>query len=277
MFRWFEAHSNAASKIGFLCCIVVYAVIVVYALSQSGQWGGVRQDVSAVASTLAVKAGFGIGKVTVEGRVNLPDADFDAAMGPRSGVSIFAFDTDAARARLKSLGWVREARVMRLLPSTLVVELEENRPFAVWRNGEQFTVVDAEGAVLAQIQPGGFPDLPVVSGAEAARPAREQVAAVGAYPELMRHVREFERISARRWDLVFNTGMRVKLPVENQQQALGDLNLIATKNAALLNDIVEMDFRVSSQFTVRLKDNSKRARKKFVSWLSKAREGHDSN
>ncbi len=277
MFRWFEAHSNAASKIGFLCCIVVYAAIVAYALSLSGQWGGARHDASAVANALAVKVGFGIGKVTVEGQVNLPDAELDAAMGPRSGVSIFAFDTDAARAKLKKIGWVREARVMRLLPSTLVVEIEENQPFAVWRNGERMAVIDAAGAVLAETQPGVFPSLPVVSGEGAAQPAREQIEAVRAYPELMRHVREFERVSARRWDLVFDTGMRAKLPVENQQQALSDLNLIAAKNAALLNDIVEMDFRVSSQFTVRLKEDSKKAQNKFVSWLSKARGGHNSN
>ena len=256
--------------------MIIYAAIAVYALSQSGQSAGVRQYVSATANEIAVKAGFEIGKVTVEGQVNLPDAEFAAAMGTRSGVSIFAFDTETARANLKRNGWVREARVMRLLPATLVVEIDEKQPFALWREGGQTAVIDVLGGVLALAQPGEFSELPVVSGSGAAQPSRELVEAVKAFPELMRHVREFERVAARRWDLLLDTGTRAKLPVENLRPALSDLNLIATKNAAVLNEIIEVDFRVSTQFTVRLKDGSEKARKKFLSWLSKARGGHDS-
>jgi hypothetical protein len=60
----------------------------------------------------------------------------------------------------------------------------------------------------------------------------------------------------------------VKLPAAGFAQALSDLSLIASKNPAAFYEISEMDFRVPSQFTVRLKDESDRGRKIFLSWLS---------
>lgn len=230
-----------------------------------------RQAVSSFTNDLAVTAGLEVTKVTVEGQANLSDADIAAALGTRNGVSILAFDTETAREKLKRNGWVREARVMRLLPSTLVVELEEKSPFALWQEGGQTAVIGTSGEVLALADRAKFPNLPVVSGPGAAQPAREMVDALKMFPELMRHVQEAERIAGRRWDLVLDTGLRAKLPAVNIRQALTDLNLMATKNPASLNEIAEIDFRVTTQFTVRLKDGSDKGRKKFMSWLSKTR------
>lgn len=275
-FRWCEAHSDRLSRIGFVCVIVSYAAVAAAGLSQTGQWEPVRQAVSGFTNDLAVGAGLEVQKVTVEGQVNVSDADIAAALGTRSGVSIFAFDTSAAREKLKRNGWVREARVMRLLPSTLVVELEEKVPFALWQEGGQTAIIGMSGEVLALADRAKFPNLPVVSGPGAAQPAREMVDALKLFPELTRHVTEMERIAGRRWDLVLDSGLRAKLPAVNIRQALVDLNSMATRNPASLNEIAEIDFRVPTQFTVRLRDGSDKGRKKFMSWLSKTRGTRDS-
>ncbi len=273
LYGWFEAHSDIASKIGLVACVIFYALTAAYGLSVSGQWSAARQAITSAANDLAVEAGFGVKAVQVEGRQNLKDADIAAALGSHEGVSIFSFDTDAARDRLKQNGWVREARVMRLLPSTLVVQVEERKPFALWTEGGKTAVIDAEGRVLALAAQAEFPALPVVSGPGAAIPAKELIDALAVLPELKTRVSGMERIAGRRWDLVLDTGMRVKLPATGFANALADLSVIAEKNPAAFYEISEMDFRVSSQFTVRLKDASEKGRKKFLSWLSSANEG----
>jgi cell division protein FtsQ len=222
---------------------------------------------------LALRAGFGVKAVQIEGRQNLKDVDIAAALGPREHVSIFSFDTDAARDSLKQNGWVSEARVMRLLPSTLVVEIEERKPFALWQEGGKTAVIDAEGRVLALASRAEFPNLPVVSSAGAAAPAKELIGALAALPELKKRVSAMERIAGRRWDLVLDTGMRVKLPATGFARALADLSAIAAKNPAAFYEISEMDFRVGQQFTVRLKDASDKGRQQFLSWLSGADRG----
>lgn len=275
LFAWCVAHSEAASRLGFVACVLFYGLTAAYGMSRSGQWNEVRQSLANRTNALALMAGLEVKAVQVEGQHHLKDADIAAALGPRDGLSIFAFDTDAARDRLKHNGWVSEARVMRLLPSTLVVELEERNPFALWHEGGKTVAIDASGKVLSLAERTDFPNLPVVSGAGAAAPASEIIAALNAVPELRDRVREIERIAGRRWDLVLDTGLRAKLPATNFAEALADLSAIAAKNPAGLYEIAEIDFRVSSQFTLQLKDASEAGRKKFLSWLSKSHESQN--
>jgi cell division protein FtsQ len=268
IYGWLEARSGAASKIGFVFCVIFYGLTVAYGVVAGGHWHDVRQAIAVAVNDVAIAAGCEVKAVRVEGRQNMTDAQIAAALGPHEGLSVFAFDTDQARQRLQRIGWVGEAKVMRILPSTLMVELEERAPFALWREGGQSAVVDADGRILALAPQAEFPDLPVVSGPGAAAPARDIVAAVAALPDLERRVQTIERIAGRRWDLLLDTGLRVKLPAAGFAQALSDLSLIASKNPAAFYEISEMDFRVPSQFTVRLKDESDRGRKTFLSWLS---------
>lgn len=276
LYKWFVAHSNTASRVGFIACIIGYFIVFGVALSQTNQWGVLRDAASRLANNAAVGVGLEVKKVTVEGQTNLSDADIAAALGTHAGVSIISFDTNGARDKLKKNGWVREARVMRLLPSTLVVELEEKTPYALWQEGGKIAVIDKAGEILALTKREAFPDLPLVTGPGAAQPGREVVEALKAFPELKRHVRDIERIAGRRWDLVLDTGIRAKLPSVNFRQSLADLNKIAIESEAALYELAEIDFRVQSQFTVRLRDNTEAGRKKFMAWLAKTREGGNS-
>ena len=275
LFAWFVAHSEAATRIGFVACVIFYGLTAAYGLSRSGQWEELRQSLATRTNELALMAGLEVKAVQVEGQQHLKEADIAAALGPRDGVSIFAFDTDAARERLKRNGWVAEARVMRLLPSTLVVELEERAPFALWRESGKLVAIDATGKVLSLAERTDFPNLPVVSGPGAAAPAAEIVEALNDVPELRDRVRDIERVAGRRWDLVLDSGLRAKLPATNFAAALADFSAIAAKNPSALYEIAEIDFRVSTQFTLQLKDGSEAGRKKFLSWLPKTSESRN--
>lgn len=268
----FGAYADLASKIGFVACVLFFGLTAAYGISLSGQWKSARQSAWAIIDQLALKAGLEVTKVQVEGQRHLTDRDITDALGLRGGISVFAFDTDAARNRLKQSGWVREARIMRLLPSTLIVELEEREPFALWAEGGQLAVIDREGRILSLTEPGKFPSLPTISGPGAASQAEAIVTSLQDFPDLKPLIRQTERIGGRRWDLLLDTGLRAKLPVENVTAALKELNEIAQRNPAVLYEIAEIDFRVQSQFILRLKDNSENGRKNFLSWLSTAQK-----
>lgn len=268
LYAWLEAHGETASKLGLVACVTFYALTVAYGMSLGGHWGNVRQTAAVAANTAAVAAGFEVNAVQIEGQRNISGTDVTAALGPYDGVSIFAFDTNAARERLKRNGWVSEARVMRLLPSTLVVEIEERKPFALWSEGGRTAVIDEKGELLSLASEREFESLPKVSGPGAAVPAKALIEALAAYPDVRARVTGMERIAGRRWDLVMDTGLRVKLPTSGFGAAIADLSAMAAKNPAALYEMAEMDFRVPTQFTVRLKDATEAGRKKFLSWLS---------
>src|SRR6185295_4737511 len=112
-------------------------------------------------------------QITVEGQQHLSDAELTHALGAGPGTMMFAFDTDAAKARLEAVPWVKQAQVMRLLPSTLQVVIEERAPFAMWQSKGQTYVVDANGAVIAPVVREAYADLPLVVGEGAGKNAAD--------------------------------------------------------------------------------------------------------
>ena len=189
LYAWLEAHGETASKLGLVACVTFYALTVAYGMSLGGHWDSVRQTRSGGCEHgWRSTAGFEVNAVQIEGRRNIGDKEIAAALGPYDGVSIFAFDTKAARERLMRNGWVREARVMRLLPSTLVVEMEERKPFALWSEGGKTAVIDEKGDLLSLAAESEFDSLPKVSGPGAAAPAKALIEALAAYPEVRARV-----------------------------------------------------------------------------------------
>jgi cell division septal protein FtsQ len=109
---------------------------------------------------------FRIEAVQVSGNRTLTNAEVLAAAGVRQGESLIGIDLEAARARLVGNARVREARLRRRLPGTLVVEIAERVPCVLVRADHDY-LVDAEGKVVAQAVSGSRPDLPVLTGVEA--------------------------------------------------------------------------------------------------------------
>ena len=67
---------------------------------------------------------------------------------------MLTFDTAAAKSRLEAVPWIRHAQVMRLLPSTLQLVIEEREPYAVWQNqGKTFVVDEVRGPFPPPLQP----------------------------------------------------------------------------------------------------------------------------
>lgn len=75
------------------------------------------------------------------------ERDLDRAFAGQRLGNILLCDIDGLRAQLRSFPWVREARIRKVFPSALRVEIEERAPKALLeRYG--LTLVDGEGAEL---------------------------------------------------------------------------------------------------------------------------------
>ncbi|MFQ5895825.1 MAG: cell division protein FtsQ/DivIB [Nitrospinota bacterium] len=116
---------------------------------------------------------FQLGRVVVAGNSHLSEEEV-LRLARLRRENLFQVDLDALRARLEAHPWVREARVSRLLPDALRVELTERRPVALVRAGS-LLVVDGGGGVLGPArQPAGGSTLPEVTlrGAGELRPGQ---------------------------------------------------------------------------------------------------------
>ena len=115
-------------------------------------------------------AGLRITEVVIQGRANTPEPLLRAALGVNKGDPILGFSVEQARKRIEELSWVEQATVERRLPNTVVVFLQERRPFAVWQNQGKFVLIDRAGQVVDNQDVAHFRHLPLVVGAVGWKP-----------------------------------------------------------------------------------------------------------
>jgi cell division protein FtsQ len=231
----------------FLGSAVLYGAII------GGQTGRLFDAGVTGFERLLVAVGFGVKRVTVEGQQYATDAAITTALAAGPETLMLAFNTDDAKARLEAVPWIRHAQVMRLLPSTLQVVIEEREPYAIWQNKGETFVVDADGVVLAPALPQAYPQLPLVVGEGAGKHAAELYATLEPYHELKRKMLAALRVGDRRWTLKLRTGTEIMLPDGNIEMALQSLTELEQERGVLGRDFAAIDLRLLDRITVRMR------------------------
>lgn len=163
-------------------------------------------------------------------------------------------DVSSIRARLLQFGWVKDARVSRRLPDTLVIDIVERQPSALWQNRGRLALVDGEGVVLDRVPVDKMPDLPLLIGPGANSEARDLQRLMASVPTLGPQLASATWVGGRRWDLSFQSGETIALP-EGEKAAKAAMVKFARldKSAGLLGrGIVRFDLRVPGKMIVRL-------------------------
>jgi cell division protein FtsQ len=232
----------------FLCSATVYGAWI------GGQTARLAEALTDGAARLTVAAGFGVQRITVEGKAHTADSEITAALEAGPDTILIGFDTDAAKARLEAVPWIRHAQVMRLLPSTLQVVIEEREPFAIWQSLGKTYVVDGEGAVLAPALREAYPHLPFVVGEGAGKNATALFAALQTFDAVTRDMIAAIRVGDRRWTLKLVSGLEIMLPDDNVEEALSAFTKLDEDRGVLKRDIAAVDLRLLDRVTVRLRE-----------------------
>ena len=163
-------------------------------------------------------------------------------------------DVSRIRERLLAFGWVKDARVSRRLPDTLVIDIVERTPSALWQDKQQLSLIDGEGVVLDRVPISRMPDLPLVIGPGANAKAGQLKAIMAAAPAMQAQLASATWVGGRRWDLSFQSGETVALP-EGEKSAREALTRFAKmdRSAGLLGrGLVRFDLRLPGKMIVRL-------------------------
>jgi cell division protein FtsQ len=163
-------------------------------------------------------------------------------------------DVSRIRGRLLQFGWVKDARVSRRLPDTLVIDIVERTPSALWQDRQQLALIDADGVVLDRVPIDRMPDLPLLIGPGANGRARQLNGLLAAVPTLQPQLASATWVGGRRWDLSFQSGETVALP-EGERPARDALVRFATmdrSNGLLGRGLVRFDLRIPGKMIVRL-------------------------
>ena len=200
------------------------------------------------------EAGFRVKSVDVTGVQRMDSRPvFQIALDQKS-MAMPLVDVATIRQKLLGYGWVKDARVSRRLPDTLVIDIVERQPAALWQDAEKLSLIDSEGVVLDRVKVSDMPDLPLLVGPGANAHSGELNALLAGVPSLKPQLESANWIGGRRWDLVFQSGETVVLP-EGEDEARQALAKFAKldKSAGLLGrGIKRFDLRIPGKMIVRL-------------------------
>lgn len=200
----------------------------------------------------SLRLGFEVEEVWVKGLRRTKQEEALTAIGAVRGEPILEFDGAAARERLLTLPWVKDAIVARALPNRLDIRLIEREPLALWQMNQRLQVIDAEGKPIRTVSPAAYADLPVMVGKGANQKAKWLLDLVAAEQGIANRLTAAVFIGERRWNIRIDDRIDVRLPAVAPAEALTRLGELEKEHGLFQRDIVAIDLRLDDRLIVRL-------------------------
>jgi len=210
--------------------------------------GGVDQQLG--------KAGLRVKALTIQGANPMSEPDIARAAGIYKDQPLVGVDLAAIRHNVEQVGWVKSARVVRLFPDTIVIDVTQRQTLAVWQHAGHTLVVDSDGAPIPEADPGRFADLPLIVGDGANDAAAAILPILNKHPAVMQRTEALVRVDDRRWDLRMRDGGLVQLPAIGEDSALIQLETLDQKSRILELGFERIDLRDPEMVAVRPRDET---------------------
>lgn len=248
------------SPAGWVALAAVASLVVLIVLHSAGSHTGSTGSLSTLRERLGAMtaaSGLRVTDIVIEGRANTPEPMLRAAIGVSKGDPILGFSLEETRENIERIPWVEHATVERRLPGTLVVNLQERRPFAIWQNQGKFVLVDRAGQVVTNQDVAQFSHLPLIVGLGAPNAAADLLDALRDHPALAEKVSASVRVGERRWNLRMTNGTDVMLPEGHEVVALDRLIQLQQDHDVLDRPLVAIDLRLPDRIVFRPKAETK--------------------
>jgi cell division protein FtsQ len=251
------------------CGALALVVLAVRAIDPAGRVRGIAEAVGGIGEGLGLE----VQHVILEGRRNTPTDMIRAALGVARGDPMLEFSPEQARARIETIAWVQQAHVERRLPGTILVRIEERRPFAIWQNNGHFVIIDREGRVVASDGLDQFGPLPLLVGTGADTTGAALHDMLRQQPEVAERVQAMVRIHERRWNLRLHNGTDVLLPEGHEAVAIQRLGELQREARLLDRPLAAIDLRLPDRLVLRPTRQAEPAEQPTQQQATRARRG----
>lgn len=206
-------------------------------------------------------AGMVLEGVEISGHQRTSRSDILARIDTDRGAPLMSIDLQRTQENLEALPWIKTARVSRQLPNRLMVDVSEREAFALWQNDGDVQLIDRDGSMIPGQVLRAFPGRVLFVGVGANVEAERLLDTLNITPELKERLQSAVWVGERRWDLIFEGGVRVKFPENGLNDAFPkslELFLRLQREHQLLErDVTAIDLRVPGQMVLRLNPDAR--------------------
>lgn len=204
--------------------------------------------------SLARAANLSIREIHIEGQTRVSVQRLVAAVNAAAPGGVMTFKADDARQAVEAIGWIETAHVLKLYPGTVKVRVSEHTPFGLWQRGDQVSVIAYDGTVLADDIRDEYAGLPLFVGAGAHEHAAALKALLEPHRILADNLYAAVFVAGRRWDLILDNGLEVRLPALDPALALNRVEKLAQAVPLLTPKVAVVDLRLSDRIVMRRAD-----------------------
>jgi cell division protein FtsQ len=190
------------------------------------------------------RLGLVVEDIIVEGRMQTSPQELFNVLMIRRGDPLLKCSPQQSKQQLEQLPWIQAATVQRRWPNTIYVRLGEKQPIALWQNNSKLFLIDKQGSIIGQQTGTGYSDLLIVVGKGAPDHTVKLLKELDKVADLKSQVTAAIFVGERRWDLILNNKLKIKLPEENIEQALSHLLKLERSHKILKDEILAVDLRL---------------------------------
>ncbi|ASP22867.1 cell division protein FtsQ [Antarctobacter heliothermus] len=173
--------------------------------------------------------------------------------------SSFDLDLEQVQRTVTALDAVKTAQVRVRQGGVLQVDVIQRQPVVLWRTADGLQLLDDEGVFVGPAAArAAYAALPVVAGDAAELAVDEALRLYALTGPVRARLRGFERIGARRWDVVLDRDQRIMLPEAGAERALEQaIGMALTPGLDLLaRDLTVVDLRLPRRPTIRMTEDA---------------------
>lgn len=194
-----------------------------------------------------------IQNIEIEGSKNSNKEKIESII-PINEKSLFTLDLNDTALEIQKLNWVKKVNIKKQFPNTIKILIFENDPFAYLLKDQKTFLIDIDGEIISEENAlNNIDEYLIVTGKDSQRNLSKLIRDINiAYPEILASLYELEFIEERRWDIIINNNLRIKLSESDVQNSLINLKKLIKDNKILKSNIIEVDLRISDRAIFRL-------------------------
>ncbi|OWZ25784.1 POTRA domain, FtsQ-type family protein [Wolbachia endosymbiont of Wuchereria bancrofti] len=199
-------------------------------------------------SSLLLSSGFSIDEVVVNGNKFTNEKDILNLVNKTQPI-IYISPSKLADSIQSVSKWIKHVRIHRILPNTLYINVDEHKPFALWKDNNKTSVIDSEGKVIVDDYP--TDNFIVITGQNALSNLKSIKDILESKTQLSDHISSCVYIGDRRWNIILDNGSIVKLPEDNPHSAWNYLNRLQNTTDFTFSDWSIIDMRIIDKIFVK--------------------------
>mgnify|MGYP006383170775 FL=1 len=196
----------------------------------------------------AAEEGLVLENVLIEGQHNVSTEDIAATLNADVRTPLLSIPIEHVREVLLKNDWIKNVIIERRFPSTIYINITEREPIAIWQQNKKLYLVDDEGHVITPSDIVKFTKLPHIIGSDAPLHVASLLHNIESDTELKKHILSSVRYGERRWNLILEQDITVKMPEVNFVDAYQYLSKLYKSNKLFDQDYKVIDLRDPSKY-----------------------------